>query len=108
MPSTLRRVPGVGRCALALALLIPAACRTSGTDAANPAGITANDEEPAPPPAPSPAPPPPGPKRLCSQAIVELFDPGTKRCFSAANGCVASDMQAKGWRKRAPADHCNK
>lgn len=44
--------------------------------------------------------------RMCTQAIVEMFNEAKGQCHTARNGCAASDLKSIGWRQRKPEDHC--
>ena len=46
--------------------------------------------------------------RMCTQALVEMFNEKTGQCHTARNGCEASDLKSAGWRKKAETDACKK
>lgn len=43
---------------------------------------------------------------ICTQALVEMIQDKTGQCYTARNGCEASDLKSIGWRKRTEKDHC--
>lgn len=43
---------------------------------------------------------------MCTQALVEMIQDKTGQCYTARNGCEASDLKSMGWRKRAENDRC--
>ena len=44
--------------------------------------------------------------RMCTQALVEMFNEATGQCHTARNGCEAGDLKSIGWRQRKPEDSC--
>ncbi len=44
--------------------------------------------------------------RMCTMAIVRMFQPDTGKCVSATNGCDASDLETGGWRRMDTTDQC--
>lgn len=46
--------------------------------------------------------------RMCTQSLVEMVNEKTGQCYTARNGCEASDLKSAGWRKKAEPDACKK
>jgi hypothetical protein len=44
--------------------------------------------------------------RICTQALVDMYNEKTGQCYTARNGCEASDLKSIGWRIRLEKDTC--
>ncbi len=44
--------------------------------------------------------------RMCTMSLTDMFNEKTGQCYTARNGCEASDLESVGWRKKLETDTC--
>lgn len=44
--------------------------------------------------------------RICTMALADMINEKTGQCYTARNGCEASDLKSVGWRERSQKDTC--
>lgn len=44
--------------------------------------------------------------RMCTMSLTDMFNEKTGQCYTARNGCEASDLKSVGWRFRTEKDKC--
>jgi hypothetical protein len=44
--------------------------------------------------------------RMCTMSLTDMFNEKTGQCYTARNGCEASDLKSIGWRTRTEKDQC--